>query len=319
MEKNMRVAFLGTPVYAAENLNKIIETQNVVGVVTQPDRPAGRGHKVNPTPVKAVALEHGLPLIQPETINTDEVIEIIRSWNPDIILIVAFGQLIKKELLDMPKYGCVNAHFSLLPKYRGAAPVPWSIVKGEKETGITFFKLVPAMDAGDILLQVKTEISDFDTTTTLGQRLCTIAAESWQQLLVDIKTAAISPRPQDHSLATYAPKLAKNDGVIDWNMSNKNIDCFVRGMTPYPGAFTYYYNNHSERERLIIRDATPAATNANVFPQPGEIARVGENAVLVGTGNGLVKLNRVQPSNRKAMDAIDFIHGHQIKIGSVLG
>jgi len=308
----MRVVFFGSPPIALPALNSLISSGHEIKlVITQPDRPAGRGKKLTPPAVKVFAENHGLPCIQPEKIRKDErVLEQIKAAYPEVIVVVAYGQIIPASIIYYPPYKSLNIHFSLLPKYRGAAPVQWAILNGEKVTGVTIFQLNEKMDEGPILTQVETPILPRENAHELETRLAHLGAK----LLIDTlnNLDRLVPKEQEHSQATYAPKLTKEQGKIDWQEQAVVIDRKVRAFFPWPGAFTYCGN---QRIEILIGQAV-----AGLMPsvQPGEIIQVNKSGIFVGCANGSIYLiEKVKPEGKKEMSAYSFSLGGKIKAGQL--
>jgi methionyl-tRNA formyltransferase len=307
----MRIVFMGTPQFAVPSLEALLKSDDaVVGVVTQPDRPKGRGHALAPPPVKEVAQRAGIPVVQPMKIRTPEFLASLAAWAPDLIAVTAFGRILHAPILHLPPMGCVNVHGSLLPKYRGAAPVQWAVMNGETETGVTTMLMDEGMDTGPMLLQEGLAISPDDTAGTLAHRL----AELGGLLLVDtirqLKAGILAPRPQDSSLATLAPLLKKEDGAIDWTMGAVTLGHRIRGLSPWPGAFTFL-----GQDRWNVWKAT--AVRSEQFSQhPGTIIHVSKQSVQVTTGEGILELLEVQTANSKRMPVSQFLAGHQVAVGT---
>lgn len=289
----MRIIFMGTPDFAVPSLDAVKE--NVIAVVTQPDRPKGRGHKLLPPPVKVFATENNLPVLQPPKVKAPEVVEQIAALKPDLIVVVAFGQILPQSLLDVPKFGCINVHGSLLPKYRGAAPIEWSIINGEKFTGITTMLMNAGLDTGDMLLKREVEIGDDMILPELREKLMTIGAELLVETLRNLDN--IKPIKQDDSLSTYAPLIKKNTGLIDWNKPARDIHNLVRGL--YGGARTGQFKIW--RTRLAD----------NLMLAPAEI-KIIEKKFFVGTGEGTLEILEIQAPNAKKLTATDFLRGYKI-------
>lgn len=289
----MRIIFMGTPDFAVPSLDAVKE--NVIAVVTQPDRPKGRGHKLLPPPVKVFATENNLPVLQPPKVKAPEVVEQIAALKPDLIVVVAFGQILPQSLLDVPKFGCINVHGSLLPKYRGAAPIEWSIINGEKFTGITTMLMNAGLDTGDMLLKREVEIGDDMILPELREKLMTIGAELLVETLRNLDN--IKPIKQDDSLSTYAPLIKKNTGLIDWNKPARDIHNLVRGL--YGGARTGQFKIW--RTRLAD----------NLTLAPAEI-KIIEKKFFVGTGEGTLEILEIQAPNAKKLTATDFLRGYKI-------
>lgn len=320
----MRIVFMGTPESAMYVLQLLIESgkHQVVGVVTQPDRPAGRGRQIEPPPVKVFAEQHGIPVYQPERLkNNEEIIKTLRSLEADVFVVVAYGKILPPEILAIPRLGCVNVHFSLLPKYRGAAPVQWAIINGERVTGVTIMKMNERMDEGDILAQVPVDILEDDDTVSLTNCLSCVGAEALLKVLEEAeKTGLLSGKPQDHSLATYAPKLKKEDGVLDWSLPNEKIICRIKGLYPWPCARTYLNGKlikllRAEPCRDSDKDVLPVNEAEKIAP--GTVVGVAKDrGFFVRTGDGFLVITKLQPENKKPMSGIDFVNGGYVRIGS---
>jgi methionyl-tRNA formyltransferase len=310
----MNVIFCGTPQFAVPTLEKLVaEKFTIQLVITNPDEPRGRGHKVQPSPVKEAALKHGLAVYQPAKVKTDETREYLSQYHPDAIVIVAYGHIVPQWMIDLPRLGCINLHASLLPKYRGAAPIAWAIIRGEKETGVTTMKIDAGMDTGDMLLERREPIRDDDTTETLGERLSVTGADLMIETLRKLERGEITPRPQNHDLATLAPRLKKEDGVIDWSLAAEEIERRVRGLAPWPGAYTSFRG-----KRLHIwRAEAVAAEGSNA--SAGAVTIEGKRlAVACRAGTQLI-LQEVQMEGRKHISARDFANGARVESGETLG
>jgi methionyl-tRNA formyltransferase len=305
-----RIVFFGTPSFALPTLKGLVQgPDDIVGVVTQPDREKGRGRKITPSPVKEFALQQGLPVFQPVKAKDEQFLKCIGDLQPDLFVVVAYGQILAKALLQTPKWGAINVHASLLPKYRGAAPINWAILKGEKVTGVTTMILDEGMDTGDILLQTEIPIGE-DTTETLSDRLSSIGAQLLLETLEGMKEARIHPMPQDHSKATYAPPLEKEDGHIDWKKEAEEIHRQVRAFTPWPGAFTQW-----EEQRLKV--CRGEARKGVSFQKPGEVVWMGSDFIEVAAGKDSYLIKEVQLEGKRRMDVRDFLSGHPIPVGTV--
>ncbi|HEV7395420.1 MAG TPA: methionyl-tRNA formyltransferase, partial [Pyrinomonadaceae bacterium] len=273
----MRIVFMGTPAAAVPSLQRCLaDGHEVVAVWTQPDRPSGRGHKVTSSPVKVFALEHQLPIYQPNKIKTDQAKTLFASHEADVAVVVAYGRILPAEFLSAPRLGCINVHFSLLPLYRGAAPVNWAIVNGETNTGVTTMFIAPELDSGPILLQERTEIGSAETAPELMARLAPMGANLLGETLSRLNE--ISPIPQDDVLATFAPILKKEDGQIDWSRDAAEIERAVRGFQPWPNAYT-----HPESHRLIIWNAEVANSDVDVF-YPGDVVAAHGDELIIQCG-----------------------------------
>jgi methionyl-tRNA formyltransferase len=307
----MNIVFMGTPEFAAYSLEKLIDSKyNVIRVVTQPDRPKGRGLKVISSPVKDTAVENNIPCFQPERPNDSEFVSTLRSLKTDAIVVVAYGHIISKDILNIPPYGCINIHSSLLPKYRGAAPVNWAIIKGEKTTGITTMLMDEHMDTGDILLQKETPLLNHYTAKDLEVKLSPLGAELLVETLEGLENGSIKPTPQDHAKATYAPKLKKEDGLIDWKKSSQEIHNLVRGVNPWPGAYTYM-------EDKLLKIWLTEIEDKRHLGSDGEITEATKNKVVVNTGDGSLSLLEVQLEGGKRLTIKDFLQGHPLKTRTV--
>jgi len=303
---------MGTPQIAAVTLEQLIQGPDpVVGVVTQPDRPTGRGQRSLPSPVRRVAESRGIPVIAPEKMRSPEFLNALREWKPEIIVVVAYGRILAKTILDLAPYGCLNVHYSLLPKYRGAAPAAWTIINGERTAGVTTMKLVEKMDAGPLYLQEATEVAAAETTGSLQSKLTPIGARLLLETLSRLKAGSLMPREQDETGVTFAPLLKKEDGVIDWTQSAIRIERRVRGFDPWPGAYS-----HIGDKLLKIHRARVLA--ADITGTPGEVLRADAEGLWVATGSGILGLEEVQLENRKRLSGVEFLRGVRIKTGDRL-
>jgi len=309
----MRIAFMGTPESAVPSLRRLVDDgHEIVAVWTQPDKPAGRGKKLRQSPVKEFALQHNLPIHQPQKIKTSEAKELFAAHNADVAVVVAYGKILPTEFLNAPKHGCVNVHFSLLPKYRGAAPVNWAIVNGEAETGVTTMKIVEELDAGPILLQRATKIGEDETAPQLLSRLADTGAELLSETLRNLSD--IEPKPQHDEEAIFAPMLKREDGLIDWSMDAYAIARRVRGFQSWPNAHTIFRSH-----RLVIWAAQPEWIEQLRFP-PGQVIEAGRDRLIVACGDGTaLRLAEVQPQDSRRMSVRDFLNGTHIKVGELFG
>jgi len=309
----MKIVFMGTPQAAVPSLERLInDGHHVIAVYTQPDRPSGRGNKITFSPVKDFALSNQLEIHQPTKIKTPEALETFRSHDADVAVVVAYGRILPDTFLNAFPGGAINVHFSLLPKYRGAAPVNWAIVNGETETGVTTMEMDAGLDTGAILLQKATAIDDTETAVGLMTRLSRSGADLLSETLADIES--IVPEPQDHGLATLAPIMKREDGIIDWGMSAKDIFNRVRGFQPFPTAFTYL-----QQAKLTIWNAL-AADQTVIVGSPGQIVEAHGGDLLVQCGHdSTLKLIEIQPEGKRRMPARDFINGFRPETGTVLG
>lgn len=308
----MRVIFMGTPDFAVPSLEALLTKHEVVLVVTQPDKPKGRGKKMVPTPVKACALEHGIPVLQPEKVKEPEFVEQLRSYEPDLIAVTAFGQILSEPILEMPKYGCINVHGSLLPKYRGAAPMQWSIIDGEKVTGITTMYMAKGLDSGDMLLKAEVVITDEDTFATIHDKMAVTGANLLLDTLDQLEAGTLERIPQDHDAATYAPMITKETGHIDWSKNRQDIINLIRGLNPVPAAYTIY-----EEEVLKIFGAVISDMQADDAAN-GEIVAVVKKGFVVKCGDGCLLITEVQARGGKRMMTDAYLRGHAMKEGILL-
>lgn len=313
----MKILFMGTPDFAVGALEALIEAgHEVVCVVTQPDKPKGRGiskganQQVQFTPVKECAYKHDIPVFQPVKIKAPEAVEQLRQYGADLFVVAAFGQILSQEILDMPRFGCMNIHASLLPKYRGAAPIQWAIIEGERESGVTIMQMNAGLDTGDMLTKKRVAITDTDTGESLHDKLSEAGAALIVETISLLERGALEPQPQDDSLSCYAKMLHKSMGQMDWSRPAKELDRLIRGLNPWPSAYTSYHG-----KVLKIWEAQPAEGTA----EPGRIAAVEKDAVLVGTGQGLLRLTKVQLAGKKRMDMKDFLLGYQLRPGEEFG
>ncbi len=308
----MNLIFMGTPDFAVPTLKSLHASKhNISAVVTQPDKPKGRGRSLAPTAVKAYALEKGLTVWQPKKASAQDFIEQVAALEPDVIVVIAYGQILKPKLLDVPKLFCMNIHASLLPKYRGAAPINWALINGDTETGVTTMKMDAGMDTGDMLLKASMKIEPHHTATDLHDALSEMGAELALKTLDRLEAGDLIPEAQDSSLATMAPKMNKTDGLIDWNQPAEAIHNRVRGFEPWPGTYTFL---HNKRWRLGKTETTTGVDSDT----PGEIVRISDYGLEVGTGQGRLILKEIQPEGKKRMDVKSFLAGHPIKPGERL-
>ncbi|MGH7797147.1 MAG: methionyl-tRNA formyltransferase [Candidatus Binatia bacterium] len=313
MSTSWPIVFMGTPQIAADTLEKLLAGPDAVsGVVTRPDRPAGRGQKTSPSPVRRLAEARGIPVIAAEKIKTPEFLAVLRNWRPEVIVVVAYGRILPKTILDLAPHGCVNVHYSVLPKYRGAAPAAWTIINGEREGGVTTMKLAEKMDAGAIYLQEAIALAPDETTGSLQSKLTPIGARLLLETLRGIKEGTLPAREQDERLATLAPMLKKDDGLIDWTRPAIEIERRVRGLDPWPGSFTYAGGKLLKVHRAKIVSAESTGS-------PGEVVRAGSGGLWIAASSGIIGLEEVQLENKKRLPGAEFIKGARIKAGDRLG
>ena len=311
----LRIAFLGTPQFAVPTLDRLLTSRHlVVGVVTQPDRPRGRGQNVTDAPVKALAVERRLAVIQPSRLRDPDVEATIRQWQPDLGVVAAYGRLIPDHLLALPRLGMINVHASLLPKYRGAAPVHRAVMAGEQETGVTIMRVIRDLDAGGMFAKATRRISDAETSVEVERDLAVLGADLLVEVVEAIAVGTAREQPQDDAQATYAPKITRADGAIDWSRPARRIHDQVRGLFPWPHAHTF-----SAGERLIVL-RTRVGSPAGDQQPPGTVLHVSREAVEVMTGDGrALAIEQVQPEGKRPMSVRDFLAGHPIEAGARLG
>jgi len=303
---------MGTPEFAIPSLAVLLASNNtILGVITQPDRPKGRGKKLQPPPIKTLALHHGLPLLQPEKVKEENFIQWLKGKKPDLIVVVAFGQILPPKILRIPLYGCINLHASLLPQYRGAAPINWTLINGEETTGVTTILMNEWMDTGDILLQRETKIEQKDDALTLSQRLSILGAKLLLETTNQLKKGNLTPMPQNHSKASFAPVLKKEDGHIEWRRDAQAIHNQIRGTLPWPGAFTNLKN------KFLKIFKSEVIENKTQEP-PGVISQVSVEGIKVATAKGYLLLTEIQLQDRRKMHAAEFLRGNPIPIGTTL-
>jgi methionyl-tRNA formyltransferase len=309
----MRVVFFGTPQFAVPSLERLVHSaHDVVGVVTQPDRPRGRGQKVTDAPVKMTAVQHGLPVFQPARLRDPEVKETLARWAPELGVVAAYGKILPESVLSLPRFGMINVHASLLPRYRGAAPVQRAVIDGMPETGVTIMRMVLALDAGGMFAKVTRPIGSDETSDIVERDLAHLGASLLLAVIDDLAAGRAVEEPQDDSLSTYASKITKEEGLIDWTLAAAVIHNRVRGLYPWPHAFSYLNG-----ERLIVMRSHVASepTSAN----PGTIVDVSSGAISVATGHGeRLAIDEVQPEGRRAMKVRDYLAGHPIQPGTRL-
>ena len=310
----MRIVMMGTPDFAVPSLKALIrEGYEVVGVFCQPDRPKGRGHKLAACPVKEEALRAGIPVFQPEKIKSPEGLAMLRSLEPDLCVTAAFGQLLSRECLAVPRFGTVNVHASLLPRHRGSAPVHYSIICGDKETGITTMMTDVGMDTGDILMKASTRISEDDTAGTLTRKLSLLGAELLIETIGAMENGTLERTPQDESRATYEPKLTRETGRIDWTQKAREIDRLVRGTDPWPGAFT---TSGEETMKIFAVQRIAGKPEA----EPGTVLSAdAKSGLAVACGDSVLELLEIQMPGQRRMPARDYLRGHSMDTGIRLG
>ena len=307
----MKIIFMGTPDFAAASLEALIDSRHEIqAVVTQPDKPKGRKGELTPSPVKVVAEEKGIKVYQPLKVRDEEFVETLRAYNPDVIVVVAFGQIIPLSILQMPKFGCVNIHGSLLPKYRGAAPIQWAVLDGEKETGITTILMDEGIDTGDILLKKTIKIDTDETSGSLFDKLMALGAETILETLDELEKGNLTPTKQGESPTAYAKMLTKAMGLIDFTRPAKELDCFVRGMNPWPSAYTLLSGKTLKLWKVRAVEGSGKA---------GSVIDIGKESFTIACGEGAIEVLEVQLEGKKRMSAGDFLKGSTLNIGQELG
>ncbi|WP_374020027.1 methionyl-tRNA formyltransferase [Paenibacillus thiaminolyticus] len=310
-----KIVFMGTPEFAVASLRTLIqEGYEIAAVVTQPDRPVGRKRMLTPTPVKAEALQHGLTVWQPEKLRTSDTVDDIHALQPDLIVTAAYGQILPKAVLDIPRFGCINVHGSLLPKYRGGAPIQRSIMNGETVTGVTIMYMAEGMDTGDMISRVEVPIGADDNAGTMFAKLSEAGADLLRRTLPDIIAGQVEAVPQPHDEATYAPNLKREDERIDWTRPAEQIANQVRGLVPFSGAFTTW---NGEVFKVWACQPEPAAVG-KAAAAPGTVLAAGTDGLRIQTGQGILSLLEVQPAGKKAMPASEFLRGGKMEQGTVL-
>jgi len=305
-----RIIFMGTPDFACPTLRKLLEMgEDLVAVVTQPDRPKGRGQHMLPPPVKQFAAEHGIPVLQPLKVREPDFVEIIRNLKPDVIVVVAFGQILPKSLLDIPPHGCINVHASLLPRYRGAAPLNWCIINGETETGVTTMQMDPGLDTGPILLTRSTPLDENEDIVSLHDRMAEMGAELLAETLSRLKEGTVSARRQNSDKSCYASMLKKEDGIIDWRREARTVHNQIRGMTVWPGAYTHIGDQMLKIYRTNVGDGAG---------QPGTILKSLKGVLEVACLSGSLFIHELQLAGKKRLDTGSFLAGFPIAEGTLL-
>ncbi len=308
----MKIVYMGTPDFAVPALEALISAgHEILAVVTQPDRPKGRGKELAVSPVKECALSHGLKILQPEKIKTKEAVDELKTFDADIYVVAAFGQILSEEILNIPKYGCVNIHASLLPKYRGAAPIQQAILEGDSETGITIMQMNVGMDTGDILATKVIPITEDDTAGTMFDKLSVLGGELITETLPKLEAGEITPVPQDEELSSKCGKITKEMGHINWNMSAVKIRNLVQAMDPWPSSFTRIGGK-------TLKIWSAKAWNEIKKGAPGTVCEVTKESFLVNTGSGQLEVFEVQLEGKKRMKVKDFLLGYDIKVGDIL-
>lgn len=305
----MKIVFMGTPDFAVPSLEALISSgEEICGVYTQPDRPKGRGHKLQPPPVKETALAHNIPVYQPATLRSDEALEELKTLAPELIVVVAYGKLLPKAVLELPRFGCINVHGSLLPKYRGAAPIQWTVLNGEKTGGVTTMFMAEGIDTGDMLLKAETPVGENETASELYERLSKTGAELLLDTVAALKAGTLRPQPQDDSLATHAPMLNKTMGALNFENPAEELHRLICGLSEWPCAFTEF-----DGKKLKVYHSRLGSETG----KPGEI--LSDKRFLIGCGSGSVELVEVQYEGSKRMPGDAFMRGRRLEKGDIIG
>lgn len=308
----IRTVFMGTPEFALPTLQGLIEAGvNLCGVFTQPDRPRGRGKLLAPPPVKELALKYNLPVFQPEKLRDPLVVEQLRNLEPDLIVVVAYGQILPKSVLEIPRYGCINVHASLLPRYRGAAPINKAVVDGEQVTGVTTMLMDVGLDTGDMLIKRATEIGDEETAGELHDRLSLLGREALEETLRRLCDGTLRPEPQEDDQSSYASMMKKEDGRVDWTCTAKAIHNLVRGLSPWPGAFTLWDGQMLKLGKTLAEEGLPA--------EPGTVLSADADGVCIACGQGVLRVRELQLAGKKKLPAGEFLRGTSLSAGAHLG
>ncbi len=314
----MRVIFMGTPDFAVETLRQTTHAgHEIIGVVTQPDRPKGRGKAMQPTPVKETALELGLPVYQPKSVKDPDFVNVLKELKPDIIVVVAFGQLITREILEIPPYGCINVHGSLLPKFRGAAPVQWAVLCGEKESGVTVMRMDEGLDTGDMLAKAAVPLEADETGGSLFDKLSILGAKLLTETLQGLSQGTVVAQPQPKESPTpYASMIQKSMGLIQWEKDAADIERWTRGLNPWPSAFTHL----NGKTMKIFKSSVCSLKGADGWRDavPGQVVLVEAQGIYVKCGQGCLRIEELQLEGKKRMPARDFLRGHAVEAGTVL-
>ena len=310
----MRIVFMGTPDFSVPALKALVEAgHEVAAVVTQPDRPRGRGKELQMTPVKVQALAYGIPVYQPEKVKDPAFVEILRNLKPEVIVVIAFGQILSRDILDLPPYGCINIHASLLPKYRGAAPIQWAVIDGEKETGVTTMMMDVGLDTGDMLEKTIIPLDPKETGGSLFDKLSQAGGPLILSTLEKLKAGTAVRTPQTDEDSTYAKMLTKSLGQIDWSMEAAAIERLIRGLNPWPSAYTFVHG-----KTLKIWDADVLKESSD-GAAPGQIIRTDPHSLIVAAGEALLSIRELQLEGKKRMDVETFLRGYTIEKGEILG
>ncbi|MEI7027204.1 methionyl-tRNA formyltransferase [Paenibacillus sp. y28] len=319
----MNIVFMGTPEFAVASLQAVLEAgHRVLAVVTQPDRPKGRKRELTPPPVKVEALKHGLPVLQPEKLRKSDELQQIINLKPDLIVTAAYGQILPKSLLEAPAYGCINVHASLLPRYRGGAPIHYAVMNGDEVAGVTIMYMAEGLDTGDMISKIEVPITDEDTTGTMFHKLSLAGAQLLQRTLPLFEQGPVAGEPQAESEATYAGNIRREDERIDWSRDARSLFNHIRGLNPFPGAFTTWNGQVFKVWAAASPGPAAAAGSQNAREDgtvPGTVLQLSEQGIEVAVGGGSLWLTQVQPAGKKAMPASEFARGGTLRTGTVLG
>ena len=308
----LRIVFMGTPDFAAASLRGLLTgPDQVVAVVTQPDRPKGRGKKLAPPAVKVLAAEQGIPVLQPTKIRTESFRDELLAYRPDLVVVVAYGRILPPALLGLAPHGCINVHGSLLPRHRGAAPIQWAIINGDRQVGVTIIQMDEGMDTGDILLSAAIEADPDETAGSLFGKLAELGSQTLLTAIARLKTGDLPPSPQDHSQATTAPMLKKEAGVIDWHQPADRLHCLIRGLDPWPTA-----SCRIDGQRFAL--FAPEVLHKDSPAAPGTLIRADRQGLLITTGHNLLLIKEIQPEGKKRMPVSAFLCGHTLAAGTLL-
>ena len=307
-----RIIFMGTPDFAVPSLAALISgPDQIIAVVTQPDRPKGRSRKPSAPPIKVLAKGHHLEVLQPDKIKTKQFTHTLQHLRPDIIVVAAYGRILPPQILSLPRHGCINVHGSLLPRHRGAAPIQWSIIKGDPRVGVTIIQMDEGMDTGDILYKASITPETDETAGTLYPKLAELGSQALMETLDQLRTQRLSVTTQDNDLATAAPMFAKNDGLIDWNTPAQQLDCLIRGLDPWP---TVFCNIKGKKLQLYA----PEVIHQDSSQKPGILLRADRTGLLVSTSHSCLLIREVKPEGKKRMDVADFLNGYPLEVGTLL-
>ncbi len=317
---SLRLVYAGTPDFSVPALEALDDGDHeLVGVFTNPDRPRGRGRDPLPPPVKEAAVERDIEVAQPESMDSNEAAATLEEWRADVMVVCAYGQILPERILATPRLGCINIHASLLPKYRGAAPINWAIVRGERETGVTIMEMEPGLDTGPMLLKGRVDIEPLTTAGELHDELAELGAELIVEAVSGLARGELDATPQDDDRATYAPKLSKSDGGIDWMKSAEEVANHIRGLNPWPGAFSHHRADDDARIKFHL--ARPAGPAGPTDGEPGVVleADPSEGRLVIGCGEGAIECLEIQAPGRQKMEAGDFLNGYDIEAGDQFG